>query len=151
LHERPKNSSDAHRELLAHEDLLRVLGVQEQRRLSNNLTLNYKRVLYVVVSTPASEDARGKRVTLREHEDGSIHIEHAGVELHATPFPKDAHVLPCAIVGGGGTLVASRHSRDSGSISTATVPSANARLSAMRTKQSGRRSMRSCAMGGRST
>jgi hypothetical protein len=38
-----------------------------------------------------------------------------------------------------------------GSISTASVPSANARLSAMRTKPSGRRSIRSYASGGRSS
>ena len=47
----------------------------EQRRLSQNLTLHYKRVLYVVVSTPASEDARGKRVAVRENEDGGIQVE----------------------------------------------------------------------------
>ena len=52
---------------------------------------------------------------------------------------------------GGGTLVANRQSRDSGSISTATVPSAYAFLSVVRTKPSGRRSTRSCATAGRST
>ena len=55
------------------------------------------------------------------------------------------------LVREGGTLVASRHNSDSGSISTARVPSAKARLSAMRTKPSGLRSRRRCAMGGRST
>jgi hypothetical protein len=94
----PKSHRDAHRELLADEDLSRVLCLPEQRRLSNNLTLHYKRVLYVIMSTPASEDARGERVAIREHEDGSIHIEHRGVELPAAPFPKDAHALPGAIV-----------------------------------------------------
>jgi hypothetical protein len=94
----PKNLRDAHREPGTHEDLRRVLCVQEQRRLSNNLVLHYKRVLYVITSTPASENARGKRVAIRENEDGSIHIEHCGVELLATPFEKDAHVLPGAIV-----------------------------------------------------
>ena len=51
---------------------------------------------------------------------------------------------------GGGTLVASRHSSDSGSMSTATVPSAYAFFSVMRTNPSGRSSTRSYATGGRS-
>jgi hypothetical protein len=52
---------------------------------------------------------------------------------------------------GGGTLVANRQSSDRGSMSTATVPSAYAFFRVMRTNPSGRRSTRSCAMGGRST
>jgi hypothetical protein len=52
---------------------------------------------------------------------------------------------------GGGTLVASRHNRDSGSMSTATVPSLLAFFRVMRTKPWGRCSSRSCARRGRST
>src|SRR5262249_11749544 len=48
---------------------------------------------------------------------------------------------------GGGTLAARRHSNDTASMSTATVPSAYALLSVMRTKPSGRGSRRSCTIG----
>ncbi|AUX24058.1 uncharacterized protein SOCEGT47_045910 [Sorangium cellulosum] len=52
---------------------------------------------------------------------------------------------------GGGTLVASRQSSESGSIEAATVPSAKARLSDSRTKPSCCGATRSCAIGGRRT
>jgi len=43
---------------------------------------------------------------------------------------------------GGGTLAANRHRNERGSMSTATVPSAYALLSVMRTNPSGRGSLR---------
>ena len=94
----PRNSRNAHRELLPHEDLSRVFSLQEQRRLTRNLTLHYNRVMYVIDSTPASEEARGKRVDIRETEDGSVHIEYRGTELPARAFPKDSRIKPGAIV-----------------------------------------------------
>ena len=94
----PSNPRDAHRPLLPHDDLRRAFSWQEQRRLTNNLTLHYKRVLYVVDSTSASEKARGKRVDIREDEDGTVHIEYQGAELSARAFAKDAHINPAAIV-----------------------------------------------------
>lgn len=39
---------DAHRPLLPHENLSRVLTWQEGRRLTDNLTLHYKRVMYIM-------------------------------------------------------------------------------------------------------
>jgi hypothetical protein len=93
-----RNPRDAHRPLLPSDDLRRSLTWQEQRRLTNNLTLHYKRVLYVVDPTPAADRARGRRVDIRENEDGSIQIEYLGTELTARAFAKDAHVNPGAIV-----------------------------------------------------
>jgi hypothetical protein len=52
---------------------------------------------------------------------------------------------------GGGTLVARRHNSDSGSMSTATVPSVYAFFRVMRTRPSGRGRRRSWAIGGRRT
>jgi hypothetical protein len=94
----PRNPRDAHRPLLPHDDLRHAFSWHEQRRLTSNLTLHYKRVLYVVDSTSASESARGKRVDIREDEDGTVHIEYRGVALSARTFAKDAHVNPGAIV-----------------------------------------------------
>ena len=93
-----KNPRDAHRPLLPSDDLRRSLTWQEQRRLTNNLTLHYKRVLYVIDPTPAADRARGHRVDIRENEDGSLQIEYLGTELPAYAFAKDAHVNPGAIV-----------------------------------------------------
>ena len=44
----PRNPHDAHRPVGGHIDLERVFTWQEQRRLTGNLTLHYKRVMYVV-------------------------------------------------------------------------------------------------------
>jgi transposase len=94
----PKNPRNAHRQLLPHDDLVRAFTWQEQRRLTNNLALHYKRVLYVVEPTPASDCARGKQVDIREDADGTVHIEYRGIELPARPFAKDARVNPGAVV-----------------------------------------------------
>jgi hypothetical protein len=94
----PRKERNAHRALLAHEDLARVFSWQEERRLTNNLTLHYKRVLYAVESTPASEKARRKLVGVREDEDGSVHIEYRGAVLKARAFSKDSRVRQGAVV-----------------------------------------------------
>jgi transposase len=94
----PRDARDAHRQLLPQDDLRRIFTWQERRRLTDNLTVHYKRVLYVVYDTPAAAEARGKRVDVREDEDGTVHIEYRGTELSARAFAKDAQVNPGAIV-----------------------------------------------------
>jgi hypothetical protein len=94
----PRDARDAHRQLLPQDDLRRIFTWQERRRLTDNLTVHYKRVLYVVYDTPAAAEARGKRVDIREDEDGTVHIEYRGKELSARAFAKDAHVNPGAVV-----------------------------------------------------
>lgn len=95
----PLNAHDAHRPLLAHDDLMRVFSWQEERRLTTNLTLHYKRVMYVVEPGAAAEAARGKRVLVVESEDGAVRIEYRGNELCARAFPKDnARVSQAAVV-----------------------------------------------------
>lgn len=94
----PKNPRDAHRQLLPQDDLGRAFSWQEQRRLTKNLALHYKRVLYVVDATEASDRARGKLVDVREDADGTVHIEYRGTELSARAFAKDARVNPGAVV-----------------------------------------------------
>ncbi len=58
----PLNPHDKHRPLLSHEDLMRVFTWQEERRLTDNLTLHYKRVMCIVESSEAAESARKARV-----------------------------------------------------------------------------------------
>lgn len=94
----PLNPHDAHRPLLPHDDLMRVFTWQEERRLTDNLTLHYKRVMYIIEPSAAADSARGKRVMVVESEDGSVRIEHQGVELPARAFAKDARVSQAAIV-----------------------------------------------------
>ena len=95
----PRNSYDAHRAVLATDNLNDVFTWQETRLLSKNLTLNYKRVMYLLEPTEAARKLRGNRVTVYETEDGQISIRHGAMELAAKPFPRDeARVTQAAIV-----------------------------------------------------
>jgi hypothetical protein len=76
--------------------LLVLFTWQEERRLTDNLTLHYKRVMYIVEACAAAEAARGKRVAVIETEDGAVRVEFRGEPLAARAFPKDARVSQAA-------------------------------------------------------
>ena len=85
----PRSEHDAHRPLQSSDDLARVFSWQETRLVSKSLTLNYKRVLYVLDPTDAARAARRKRVGIEEREDGTLSFWYGEHELLATAFPKD--------------------------------------------------------------
>ena len=85
----PRSEHDAHRPLLPSHDLDRIFSWQETRRVSKRLTLNYKRVLYVLDPTEAARAAARQRVGLEEREDGSLTFWHDEHELLATAFPRE--------------------------------------------------------------
>jgi hypothetical protein len=87
-----RSEHDAHRPLQASDDLARILSWQETRLVSKSLTLNYKRVLYVLDPTDAARAARRQRVRIEEREDGSLSFWHSEHALQATAFPKDHSV-----------------------------------------------------------
>ena len=70
----PRSEHDAHRPLLPSNDLDRIFSWQETRRVSKSLTLNYKRVLYVLDPSEAARAAGGQRVGIEEREDGAPHV-----------------------------------------------------------------------------
>ena len=94
----PRSEHDAHRPLRASDDLDRLFTWQESRKVSKNLTLNYKRTLYLLDETTAARAARGQRVGVEEHEDGAISFWFGGLELPATAFPKEHAVRPVEVV-----------------------------------------------------
>ena len=85
-----RNAFDAHRAV--HEELDEILTIQEQRRVSTNLTLTHKRILYVLEDTVEHRRLRGHRGAVHEHEDGTIAIRYAGRVLphraHAKTRPR---------------------------------------------------------------
>ncbi len=89
-----RSEHDAHRPLQKSDDLERIFSWQETRKVSTNLTVHYKRVLYVLDPTDAARDARKKRVGIEEREDGTLRFWHGGKELMATAFPKEHRVKP---------------------------------------------------------
>jgi hypothetical protein len=94
----PQSPHDAHRPLLAHESLDDTFTWQEDRKVSSNLTLHYKRVMYLLDPSERAHEAGGKHVQVRENADGTVRIFFAGAELAARPFPKDNRVRQGDIV-----------------------------------------------------
>jgi transposase len=85
----PTSAHDAHRPLLPDEPLNEIFQWQEERKVSRSLTVNYRRMLYVLLPTPQAKQAQGQRVRIYEDEDGNVSIRHNSVELAARVFAKD--------------------------------------------------------------
>ena len=94
----PRSEHDAHRPLQPSDDLARIFSWQETRLVSKSLTLNYKRVLYVLDPTDAARASRSKAVGIEEREDGSVRFWHGEHELLATAFPKEHRVKQGEVV-----------------------------------------------------
>jgi hypothetical protein len=94
----PRSEHDAHRPLQPSDDLARIFTFQEIRVVSKSLTLNYRRVLYVLDPTESARTARGKRVHIEEREDGTLTFWHGGRELLATAFPREHGLRPAEVV-----------------------------------------------------
>lgn len=71
---------------------------EEDRSLSNNLTLQYDKVLYLIQDSVETQKLAGKRVTVLDYYDGSIKIKYGGTELPYRRFDKIRRVDPGAIV-----------------------------------------------------
>jgi len=94
----PKNAHDAHRPLRGDEDLSRIFSWQEERTMSRNLVVHFKRVTYLVEPGPETLPFGGKRVRVFEWEDGRVEIRCEGRLLPASPFDKNRCVDQGAIV-----------------------------------------------------
>ncbi len=95
----PAVAYDAHRPLRPADDLDQVFTLQTTRRISRQLTVHYKRDLYVLTDTLATRRLRGATVDVREAEDGTVTLHAQGRPLAARLFPKDhAQIAPGAIV-----------------------------------------------------
>lgn len=95
----PASAHDAHRPVRDDENLARTFTWQEDRKLTRNLTLHYKRVLYLVEPGPDTLGLAGETCRVHEAADGGIEIFHAGRLLPSRAlFDKNPHVSQGAIV-----------------------------------------------------
>jgi hypothetical protein len=95
----PVSPHDAHRPLRDDEDLDLIFTWQEERKLSRNLTINYKRVMYLVEPGPETQTLAGQRCRVHEYEDGHVEVRHADKLLPCSVFfDKDPRVQQGAIV-----------------------------------------------------
>jgi transposase len=93
-----KNAHDAHRPLRGDEDLSRIFSWQEERRMSRNLVVHFKRITYLVEPGPETLRFAGKRVRVFEWEDGRVEIRCEGQLLPYSPFDKNRCVDQGAVV-----------------------------------------------------
>ncbi len=82
----PQDTTNAHRPILPTQSLDRILCLKTRRQLSKNLTLQYKNVIYQIISERASYAMRKASVEVLEFRDGRISIEYKGNVLKAVPY-----------------------------------------------------------------
>lgn len=78
----PKGPTNMHRSLQMHEleNLDSIFSWQEDRTLSNNLTIQYDKFWYLIEDTPETRQLARKRVTVYEDFHGRIKIFYEGKE-----------------------------------------------------------------------
>jgi hypothetical protein len=93
----PANKKDLHRPLRAGDDLEDAFAWREQRRLSQALTLQYDKVIFILEPTEQAKAAIGKYVTVFDYPDGRLAIRYNGVDLAYRTFDKVRQVDQGAI------------------------------------------------------
>jgi hypothetical protein len=94
----PANNKDLHRSLRAGDDLDDAFAWKEERTLSQALTLQYDKVIFILEPSEPAKAAIGKRVTVIDYPDGRLAIRYRGVELAYRTFDKIRQVSQAAIV-----------------------------------------------------
>ena len=72
----PANKKDLHRPLRAGDDLEDAFAWKEERTLSQALTLQYDKVIFILEPSEQAKAAIGKRVTVVDYPDGRLAIRY---------------------------------------------------------------------------
>jgi hypothetical protein len=94
----PHNPKNLHRPLSAGDDLADVFAWREERTVSNSLTLQYDKVLFLLEPNEITRQLRRQRVTVVDYPDGRLTIRYRGLDLPYTTFDKLRQVSQGAIV-----------------------------------------------------
>ena len=94
----PASNKDLHRPLRAGDDLDDAFAWKEERTLSQALTLQYDKVMFILEPSEQAKAAIGKRVTVVDYPDGRLAIRYRGVELAYRTFDKIRQVSQAEIV-----------------------------------------------------
>ena len=84
----PANPKDLHRALRAKDKLEDVFAWRVERHVSQNLTLQYDKVLFILEDTPEARDASGKKVEVSDFPDGRVEVRYKGALLPYRTFDK---------------------------------------------------------------
>jgi hypothetical protein len=84
----PANKKDLHRPLRGGDDLEDAFAWKEERTLSQALTLQYDKVIFILEPSEQAKAAIGKRVAVYDYPDGRLSIRYKGIELAYRTFDK---------------------------------------------------------------
>jgi transposase len=87
----PRSTLDAHRPVLAHQNLDQILVWQEIRLISKNLTLQFKNVVYQIQTDRPAYALYKAQVTICQDAQGKVTILYKGYQLAYTIFQKQEH------------------------------------------------------------
>ncbi|MCT9119120.1 ISNCY family transposase [Cupriavidus gilardii] len=82
----PRSEFDAHRPVRADEDLRRIFTWREWRKVSQNLTLQYDKVVYLLQDCAAHRKLIGRTIEVAEYPDGRIELWADGAALPYSVF-----------------------------------------------------------------
>jgi hypothetical protein len=82
----PFSDHDAHRPVRDDEDLARIFTWQEDRKLSHELTLNYRSGIYLIEPSPQTLGLRGHLCRVHADAEGRVEIRHQGRSLPFRAF-----------------------------------------------------------------
>lgn len=81
-----KNPANAHRELRKTDQLDRIFSIKEKRKLSKELMLQYKNIIYQIATKRSAYTLRGSTVVVRESMEGEVTLFHNNTELNYTLY-----------------------------------------------------------------
>jgi transposase len=84
----PRSSLDAHRPLLAHQNLDQIFAWQETRLISKNLTIQFNKVVYQIQTDRPAYALHNAQVTVCQDDHGKLAILYKDNELTYTIFQK---------------------------------------------------------------
>lgn len=82
----------------AQQELDDIFAWQESRTVSNSLTLQYDKVVFLLDPTEKARSLIRKKVMIFDYPDGTITIKHCGMDLSFTIFDKLQEVNQAEIV-----------------------------------------------------
>ncbi len=93
----PRNSHDAHRPV-GDQDLDQIFSWHEERTMSRNLVVHYKRVSYLIEPTAETLNFGRRKVRIHEWEDGRVEIHCDARKLPYSALDQHPHVDPGEVV-----------------------------------------------------
>jgi hypothetical protein len=94
----PLSEHDAHRPVREDENLELILSHREERKVSKELTVHFRRGLYLLEPGPGTLELRGKRCHVHEFLDGRIEIRHGGEPVPSKAFNEPRRISQGDIV-----------------------------------------------------